>query len=181
MSDILAHMGHTALGSRLKRAGMALQAMTQTWLEGQGCDLPAAQMPLLAALSQTDPRTTGELAQMLGMAQPGVSRMIDAMEKGGWVVVRSGDTDRRQRLIVLSDTGQALSVRAAREFWPRVNDAAARLCDGLDGDFLTQLTQLETRLRAGNYAGLLRDDRLPGGQASGDPVSKDKVSGGQAS
>jgi len=142
-------MHYTALGSRLKRAGVLMQSISQVWLKGQGCDLPSAQMPVLATLYKQGPASTGEMAQRLGIAQPGVSRMIDQMEKAGWVVATTHAKDRRVREIRLSDAGAALAHRADTEFWPYINRVVARLCADLDGDFLTQLGALERRLDAG--------------------------------
>ena len=149
-SDFLSKMEHSALGSRLKRTGLAMQAVTQTWLQAQGCDMPSAQMPVLAVLHFNGPVTTGELAQMLGIAQPGASRLIDQMTKAGWVEIEADPDDRRIRRIVLTDTGREMGERAGREFWPKIDKAVSALCGELTGGLLGQLTQLETRLAAGD-------------------------------
>ena len=152
VEDFVASFGHTALGTRLKRSGMAMQAVAQKWLQAQGCELPSAQMPVLAALHFHGAQSTGELAQMLVIAQPGVSRMIDQMEKGGWVVSSATDADRRVRRITLSDRGKALAARAAR---PVIDAAVAELCADLDGSFIDQIAALEARLSAGVMQDLL--------------------------
>ncbi|WP_300527591.1 MarR family transcriptional regulator [Maricaulis sp.] len=158
-SDFLASLGHTALGSRLKRLGLALQAESQAWLETQDCSLASAQMPVLAALSRQNPLTTGQLATMLGIAQPGVSRMIADMEKGGWVLSRPGKADRRVREIILTDQGEALAARARTDFWPRIEAAAAAVCEGIEGGLLDQIGVLEQRMRSGQFrAALDRED-----------------------
>lgn len=156
-SDFLASLGHTALGSRLKRLGLALQAESQAWLETQDCSLASAQMPVLAALTRENPATTGQLAAMLGIAQPGVSRMIADMEKGGWVRSQPGETDRRVREIALTEKGQALAERARAEFWPRIDVAAEAVCDGLDGGLLEQIGALEKRMASGQFRSALEE------------------------
>ena len=65
--DFLQSMGAIALGSRLKRAGLAMQAASQQWLDAQGCPVPSTHMPLLAALYQRGPLAVGVLAEMLGI------------------------------------------------------------------------------------------------------------------
>ena len=157
VEDFVASFGHTALGTRLKRSGMAMQAIAQKWLQSQGCDLPSAQMPVLAALYFHGPQTTGELAQMLVIAQPGVSRLIDQMEKGGWVRSASSDADRRIRRIGLSETGQALAGRAAVAFWPVIDQAVGSLCADLGGPFIDQISALENKLAAGELEQLLQN------------------------
>ncbi|WP_412545862.1 MarR family winged helix-turn-helix transcriptional regulator [Maricaulis sp. MIT060901] len=149
VEDFVASFGHTALGTRLKRSGMAMQAVVQKWLQAQGCELPSAQMPVLAALHFHSPRSTGELAQMLVIAQPGVSRLIDQMEKGGWVVSTTTDADRRVRRIALSESGKVLAARAAEELWPVIDAAVTELCGELEGSFIDQISALEERLAGG--------------------------------
>jgi len=149
VEDFVASFGHTALGTRLKRSGMAMQAVAQKWLQTQGCELPSAQMPVLAALHFHGPRSTGELAQLLVIAQPGVSRLIDQMEKGGWVVSSVADADRRVRRIALSDTGEALATRAAEALWPVIDAAVTELCGEFEGSFIDQISALEDRLASG--------------------------------
>lgn len=157
-NDFLASLGYTALGSRLKRLGLALQAESQAWLEAQDCSLASAQMPVLAALSAQNPATTGQLATMLGIAQPGVSRMIAEMEKGGWVISRPGQSDRRLREIALTEKGSALAQQARTEFWPRIDAAAAAMCGGLQGDLLEQVDALEQRMRSGQFRAALEQE-----------------------
>lgn len=149
VEEFVASFGHTALGTRLKRSGMAMQAVAQKWLQAQGCELPSAQMPALAALHFHGAQSTGELAQMLVIAQPGVSRLIDQMEKGGWVVSSATDADRRVRRIALSDSGKALAARAAKELWPVIDAAVSELCGELEGSFIDQISALEERLASG--------------------------------
>lgn len=159
-ADILSLMGHTAMGTRLKRAGQMMQATAQKWLEAQGCDLPSAQMPVIAALNFHGARTTGELAETLGIAQPGVSRLIAGMEKAGWVRSKADEADKRIRLITLSDAGADLAAKAERDYWPVIGRAVEQITTGLEGGFLAQLETLELRLSAGALDQALKEETL---------------------
>jgi DNA-binding MarR family transcriptional regulator len=88
--DFLQSLNHLAMGTRLKRAGIALQAETQKWLQANGCDIPTAHLPVITALDRMGATSVGVLAQMLGIAQPGVSRMVEQLIAGGWM---RSDTD----------------------------------------------------------------------------------------
>lgn len=156
--DILQSMGPVALGSRLKRAGVLMQSISQAWLDEQGCEIASTHMPVMLALFREGQASTGELAQMLGIAQPGVSRMVEQLEKSGWLVSRPGARDRRVREIRLSEQGLAFAQKANRDYWPRIGAAVEAICAELEGDLLSQLTGLETRLSAGDFQVRIRED-----------------------
>lgn len=149
MPYLLPDMGHCAMGSRLKRTGLAMQATTQAWLQQQGCDMPSAQMPVLAVLFYKGAVSTGELALALGIAQPGASRLADQMERAGWVRIKAVEHDRRVRKIALTQKGRRLGEQAHHEFWPLIDEAVQTVCASLTGAFLDQLSQLEARIADG--------------------------------
>ena len=76
VDDIVEQLGHLALGTRLKRLGERLQAETTRFIEASGLPLPASQFPLLAALDRPGGLTVGELAEAVGVSQPGVTRSV---------------------------------------------------------------------------------------------------------
>src|SRR4029453_17504819 len=76
VDDIVEQLGHLALGTRLKRLGERLQAETTRFIEARGLPVPASQFPLLAALERPGGLTVGELAEAVGVSQPGVTRSV---------------------------------------------------------------------------------------------------------
>jgi DNA-binding MarR family transcriptional regulator len=146
--DIVRELGHLTLGSRLKRIGERLQAQTQVLLFEAGINLPASHFPVLAALDRLGPLTVGELAQAVGVSQPGVSRMLDNLESDGFVIPQRSAGDRRLRSIVLTKAGRQLVARSKRLVWPRVEAAVANACAGASGPLLAQLSALEEALAA---------------------------------
>ncbi len=153
--DFLTSLGHLALGSHLKRAGTLLQSATHAWVRNAGCDIPASQMPLLAALDSAGPVPLGTLADMLGVAQPGVSRMASSLEAAGWITLETEADDRRVRLLALTPAGRKLVAKAKKHWWPVIEEAAAELCADLSGPLTDQLTRLEEKLSAGAYQAAL--------------------------
>lgn len=148
VTDIVRELGHLALGSRLKRLGERLQAQTQVVLAEADVSVPASHFPVLAALDRLGPLSVGELAQAVGISQPGVSRMLENLRADGLVTSQRSKGDRRLRPIVLTKGGQQLIARAKQLTWPRIEAAVAEACAGAAGPLLAQLSALEEALAA---------------------------------
>jgi DNA-binding MarR family transcriptional regulator len=148
MEDIIRSLGYLTLGSRLKRLGEQLQADTQRMLDGLDVPVQSSQYPLLAALDRLGPLPVGELAQSLGITQPGVTRSLALLAKLELVEAASSDDDQRRRMISLTANGQRLVDTAKRNVWPRIENAVADVCSGLSGPLLEQLTAIEDGLTA---------------------------------
>jgi len=148
MEDIIRSLGYLTLGSRLKRIGEQLQADTQRMLDGLEVPVQSSQYPLLAALDRLGPLPVGELAQSLGITQPGVTRSVALLAELGLVEVIQSDGDQRRRMVSLTRNGQRLVDRAKRDVWPRIENAVADLCKGLTGPLLEQLSAIEDGLAA---------------------------------
>lgn len=146
--DIVRELGHLTLGTRLKRLGERLQAQTQVLLADADIGLPASHCPLLAALDRLGPLSVGELAQAVGISQPGISRMLEALQADGLVASRRPAGDRRLRAIELTKAGRELIARSKRLAWPRVESAVADACAAGSGSLLEQLSALEEALAA---------------------------------
>jgi DNA-binding MarR family transcriptional regulator len=146
VDDIVEGLGHLALGSRLKRLGERMQADTTRFIEANGLVVPASQFPLLAALDRPGGLTIGELAEAVGVSQPGITRSVARLAELGLITVQSGTSDRRRRSVQLSGRGQDVVETARRSVWPHVERAVAELCRDLDGPLLGQLGEIESRL-----------------------------------
>lgn len=111
-------------------------------------DVPvqASQYPLLAALDRLGPLPVGELAQSLGIAQPGVTRSVSLLAGLGLLEVSPSTDDQRRRIVSLTRDGRRLVDVAKREVWPRIENAVADLCADLSGSLLEQLTAIEDGL-----------------------------------
>ncbi|RVD23670.1 MULTISPECIES: MarR family transcriptional regulator [unclassified Mesorhizobium] len=148
MEDIIRSLGFLCLGSRFKRIGEQLQADTQRVLDELEVRVQSSQYPLLAALDRLGPLPVGELAQSLGIAQPGVTRSVALLTELGLVEVSPSNDDQRRRIVSLSRNGRRLVDVAKREVWPRIERAVAALCADLSGPLLGQLAEIEDRLAA---------------------------------
>ncbi|RUV75982.1 MAG: MarR family transcriptional regulator [Mesorhizobium sp.] len=148
MEDVIRSLGFLCLGSRFKRIGEQLQADTQRVLDRLDVPVQSSQYPLLAALDRLGPLPVGELAQALGIAQPGVTRSVALLAELGLVEVSPSNNDQRRRIVALTRNGRRLVDVAKRDVWPRIEKAVADLCVDLSGPLLDQLAAIEDGLAA---------------------------------
>lgn len=146
--DALRALGLMTLGSRLKRLGERLQAEVQPILGELSPPVPAGQHPLLAALSRHGAVTVGELAALLGVAQPGVTRALGQLAALGLLTVATTVEDGRRRLVSLTPQGEAFVAAARAGVWRRVEEAVADLCVGFGEELLAHLASIEDGLAA---------------------------------
>ena len=77
-------------------------------------DLSGAQAHALYVLGQ--PRSMGELAQLLVCDASNVTGIVDRLEARGLIERRPGEHDRRVKMLVLTRQGEELRARALARF-----------------------------------------------------------------
>ena len=148
IEDIVRTSGYLTLGSRLRRIGERLQADTQQFIEEAGLGIQAGQYPFLAAIDNAGPLTIGELAQSVGITQPGATRTVGQLVELGLVSIEPAPDDQRRKLVSLTSSGKQLIDFSRAEVWPRIAAAVTDLCGSLDGPILSQLAAIEDGLAA---------------------------------
>jgi DNA-binding MarR family transcriptional regulator len=148
VEDVIRSFGFLTLGTRMKRLGERLQADTQRIMDELGAPLQASQYPFLAAIDRLGPITVGELAEAVGITQPGATRTVAQLVELGMLEAKAASDDQRRRIVSLSREGKRLVAAAKREVWPRIRAAVADLCGNLDGPLLEQLALIEDGLAA---------------------------------
>jgi len=161
ISDVVKELGHLTLGTRLKRLGERLQAQTQVLLAEAGIAVPASHFPILAGLDRLGQMNVGEIAEAVGMSQPGVTRMLDTLQTDGLVKSTPARDDRRVRTITLTAAGEKLVASSKRTIWPLIESAVADACKGSAESLLPALAALEESLL--NASLNTRADRLRAG------------------
>jgi DNA-binding MarR family transcriptional regulator len=144
--DIVRSLGFLCLGSRFRRIGERLQADTQQIMESFGVPIQAGQYPFLGAIDKAGPLTIGELAEAVGITQPGATRALSQLIDLGLVEARASDEDQRRKLVSLTPAGRELVEFSKREVWPRIEAAVRDLCAELSGPLLNQLGAMEDGL-----------------------------------
>ncbi len=82
-------------------------------------ELSLGAMAVLGALHRHGPLALGELAAHERVQPPSMTRTVNCLEDGGYVVRRAHETDGRQVLVDLTDRGREtlLADRARRDAW----------------------------------------------------------------
>ena len=148
VEDVVRALGFLTLGSRMKRIGERLQADTQRIMDELGVPIQASQYPFLAAVDRLGPLTIGELADAVGITQPGATRALAQLVELGLLQAQQAPDDQRRKIVSLSKTGQQLVKAAKRDVWPRIESAVIDLCGDLSGPLLKQLGAIEDGLAA---------------------------------
>ena len=146
VEDVIRALGFLTLGSRMKRIGERLQADTQRIMGEHGAMLQAGQYPFLAAVDRLGPLTVGELAEAIGITQPGATRAVAQLAELGLLEVEPAPDDQRRRIISLSSRGRAVVDTGKRDVWPQIESAVRDLCGDLSGPLLDQLAAIEDGL-----------------------------------
>ena len=81
--------------------------------------LSMGAMAVLGCLFRNGDLTVGDLAAQERVQPPSMTRIVNALEDGGYVVRRAHETDGRQVVVVLSERGRStvLADRARRDAW----------------------------------------------------------------
>ncbi|MER7547629.1 MarR family winged helix-turn-helix transcriptional regulator [Spirillospora sp. NPDC127506] len=111
-----------------------------------GVPVDRAAVPLLRALADGGPMRPGELAAVLAVEAPHVTRQVQRLERAGYVVQVADPDDGRCRRVALSGSGRdaVASIRASGRRWiagalaawpPGDRERLARLVHRMVDDF----------------------------------------------
>ncbi|MDK3016465.1 MarR family winged helix-turn-helix transcriptional regulator [Pseudodonghicola flavimaris] len=112
--DSLEVAGSDDLGRLIPAVGQSWRRVLGQRLSNEGLS-DATAMPILVLWRAQDiPMRQNELAQQLGLETSGVVRLLDTLATRGLVRRIEDPTDRRAKLLELTDDGIALGARADR-------------------------------------------------------------------
>jgi DNA-binding MarR family transcriptional regulator len=106
------------LASELRHSVMRLRRRLASERE-PGNELSIASMAVLGSLHRYGDLTVGELAALERVQPPSMTRHVNALEEGGFVVRRPHETDGRAVVVELTDLGRERLVadRRRRDVW----------------------------------------------------------------
>ena len=108
--------------------------------------LSMTQVGLLARLAGPHAVTVGELAKVLEVNQPAVSKIVTALSARGAVRVATVDADARRRLVHLTPAGSRLLAKARAALHPEATAIFADLDDAQLETLHTLLVTIRERL-----------------------------------
>ena len=138
--EIVVHVAQTCLCLHTQRAARALARLFDNALRPFG--LNNGQFSLLMALNRPEPPSIGELAPFLAMDRTSLTAALKPLERRGLVRIKPDKTDRRSRLVQITEEGVAL-LEAALPTWRETHarlDAA--LSDGAPDRLRADLRQV---------------------------------------
>lgn len=144
MRDAVADEGAVMLGSRLKRLAERFQAGAERIAADCGLPTQPSQMPVLTALYRHGAMSVGALAELVGISQPAISRILTRLAEMELVEGSFNENDQRTRTIALTAEGRASMEHAETVLWPRLRAAVGEVCDV--PAFLAQIEAIETAL-----------------------------------
>jgi DNA-binding MarR family transcriptional regulator len=109
----------SGLASALRISVMRLSRRLRSERDPDNELLPVGQLSVLGALFRNGERTVGELAALERVQPPSMTRTVNCLVDGGYVVRHKSATDGRQVVVVLSDLGRdtLASDRRRRDVW----------------------------------------------------------------
>jgi MarR family transcriptional regulator for hemolysin len=109
--------------------------------------LTRAQWLLLTRLYRRPGASQSELAEMLEIDRASAGRMIDRMEKGGWLDRRADNVDRRIWRLYLTAEARRMHAKMWKRAEATVDDALASLSLAERVQFTRMAAQVKERLQ----------------------------------
>jgi DNA-binding MarR family transcriptional regulator len=127
------HVRDHCLCLHVQRAARSLARRFDEALKPTG--LTNQQFSLLMALNRPAPPPMGPVADLLGMDRTSLTAALKPLERRGLVEVVRSESDRRSRLLQLTETGEAL-LATAMPIWTHTHAEIEAALPGVDPDRL---------------------------------------------
>jgi DNA-binding MarR family transcriptional regulator len=127
------HVRDHCLCLHVQRAARMLARRFDEALKPAG--LTNQQFSLLMSLNRPSPPPMGPVAALLGMDRTSLTAALKPLERRGLVEIVASETDRRARLLRLTDAGETL-LAAAMPIWDRTHNEIESELPGMDPDRL---------------------------------------------
>lgn len=136
-----ATIGRLQSVARLSRTALAARLLSHGFYAGQD--------QIMLALDQEDGQTPGQLAQLLGVRPPTITKTINRLQVQGFLSKRASEEDARQAHVFLTDAGR----EAIRAIEKSVRKTEKQAVKGLDKKEQKALSKLLGRIET-NLSGL---------------------------
>jgi DNA-binding MarR family transcriptional regulator len=131
-----------SLGYKLRLSGQRIKAGLHRAFLAHGYDLTGEQWTLLSVLWEKEGVSQVDLARRVGKDRHTITRMLEVMEKHGWVRRKADSEDRRCRRVFLTPVGKDLQPVLT----PITQEYTDRAFAALNSEELAELERLHQRL-----------------------------------
>ena len=122
MAEDIRRVGPECLGFRARLLSRAITAVYDDAFADVG--LKVSQFSVLNAIASREETRPAELAKVLGMDDSTLSRNVARMRARGWLLLQTGEDDRRSHRIKITERGRAL-LRRSYPAWQRAQTQVA--------------------------------------------------------
>ena len=100
-------------------------------------ELTNGQFSLLMSLNRPEPPPMGPVASLLAMDRTTLTAALKPLERRGLVKIDGDPSDRRSRILILTDKGRNLLARAL-PVWQSTHEEIEQTCPSIDWNSLRQ-------------------------------------------
>ncbi|MCP4591397.1 MAG: GNAT family N-acetyltransferase [bacterium] len=140
--DTLRDLGALALASRMKRLVGKLNSDVKAIYAAQQIAFEPLLMPITRLLKSQGKLPASKIAACLGVSQPAVTQMCNALKKHGLITVERPPEDHRMREIALNGKGAEI-VDTLEPTWREIEKAVRQMMEEAGVDLLAALGAFE--------------------------------------
>lgn len=140
--DYIRDLGALALASRMKRLVSRLNSDVKGIYTGQEIKFEPLLMPITRLLAARGKLQANQIADSLGITQPAVTHLCNALKKHGLITLRQHPKDQRIREVTLNRKGAEM-VCALRPVWQEIEKAVQQMMEEADDNLLNALEAFE--------------------------------------
>lgn len=133
---------HTMPGHLIRRLNQIAVSIFQERMETLGIDLTPVQFGALLVLSENPGIDQATLAGLIAHDRVTIGGVVDRLQAKGLIARTTSTTDRRARVLALTDAGTALLTRALPEVRALQSDILSGLTEGEAQTFLALASKL---------------------------------------
>jgi len=143
--NLIKQLEELAFGTRLKLLTERILHDGAKVYKAQNIDFEPRWFTVFYLLQKQSPMGITEISLMLGISQPAVSQVAEAMVKNGIVKIIKEKKDTRKKLLALSAKGESL-IPVLKPIWESFEEATKELFDQIGYDLIFIIDKMERAL-----------------------------------
>ena len=147
--NIINEIGEMALSTRLMRLSENIRTDITRIYKEHGIEFESKWFPVFFVLIKKAPVSVIELANEIGYAHPSVTALVKEMEKKKLIIGVASKTDKRKRLLSLTEKGKHLQ-KGLEPLWKDILKVAKKITDNKN-NLLKALVETESHLSENSF------------------------------